>query len=294
MAPLVLGEGDAKGRVRNILNLTKPKFYGVAAAVVMVAVMMVGLLTNPADNGVWLTENEIVDTFAAHDLAMAKDSGKNPADYAIGGIEPAIYRFKDYDGTLYLYIFDNLDKTKSKIHLWPFGGSEKIEFDGSISTFDSKNASFFLEAPFGNGDILDANEASEFAKLENAISDTVFRYLNDGKTVVYHGESEHWRGTYQLKYYNNPITYEDGLLHMDSDNWNTYQLAYIGDDLENVGDDISFEFNQGFGGTGVRLNDAGIANLGSSGGNGGGSNPPQDVTLTVRWNGQEESFALQP
>lgn len=78
------------------------------------------------------------------------------------------------------------------------------------------------EAPFGNGDILDANMSSEFGKLATVISDTVFRYLNDGKTVVYHGESEH------------------------------------------------------------------------TGGNGGGANPPQDVSLTIRWNGQEENFVLKP
>ncbi|MCG2730240.1 MAG: hypothetical protein L6276_08145, partial [Acetobacterium sp.] len=289
------GEGDTKGRIRNILNLKKPKFYIIAAAVVILAVMIVGLITNPSDNSPWLTESEIVNTFEAHDLALAKDSSKNPADYAIGGIEPGIFRLKSYDGTLYVYIFDSLDKkTNSKIYLWPFGTSEEIEFDGPITTYDSKNASIFLEAPFGNSDTLDSNEYSKFVKLESLISDIVFRYLNDGKTVVYSGESKHWRGTYTLKYYNNPITDENGTLHMDCNNWNTYQLAYLGDDLENVGDDIAFEFNQGFSGTGVRLNDEGIANLGSSGGNGGGAYPPQDVALTVMWNGQEESFVLQP
>jgi len=286
--------GEIKQKFANLINLKKQKFYVVAAAVVILVVMMVGLITNPPDNSVWLTKNEIVNTFAAHGLTLAKDSSKNPADYAIGGIEPAIFGFNDYDGTLYLYIFDSLDKTNSKIHLWPFGISEKIEFDGSITTYDSKNVSIFLEAPFGNGDTLDANAYSEFGKLESLISDTVFRYLNDGKTVVYSGESEHWRGTYTLKYYNNPITDENGTLHMDTYHWNTYQLAYIGDDLEKVVDNIAFEYDQGFSGTGVILNDEGIANLEGSGGNGGGANPPQDVSLTVKWNGQEESFVLQP
>jgi len=285
--------GDLKQRLANRIHLKKPKFYVVVAAGVILAVVMVGLIMNPWDNGVWLTKNEIVDTFEVHGLRLAKDSSKNPADYAIGGIEPAIFRFNEYDGTLYLYIFDSLDKTNSKIGFWPFGISEKIEFDGSITTFASKNVSFFLEAPFGNGDILDANEINQFAKLENAVSDTVFRYLNDGKTVVYHGASEHWRGTYTLKYYNNPIMYEDGILHMDSDGWETSQAAYLGDDPENVGK-ISYKYDRdGIGGegTGLRLNDKGIVNLG---GGSGMANPPQDVSLTVRWNGQEESFVLQP
>ena len=294
MSPLAFGEGDTKGRIRNILNLKKPKFYVVAAAGIILAVMMVGLITNPSDNSAWLTENEIVDTFAAHDLALAKDRNKNPADYAIGGIEPGIFRFKDYEGTLYIYIFDSLNERDAKTNLWEFDESDKVEFDGSVTTYDSKNAFIFLEAPFGNGVILDSNVYTEFAKLDAFISDTVFRYLNEGKTVVYNGESEHWSGTYTLKYYNNPIMDENGKLHMDSYNWNTYQLAYLGDDLENVGD-LSVEYNRtgnGGEGTGYRLNDEGIVNLG--GGGGGGANPPQEVTMTVMWNGQEESFVLKP
>jgi len=187
-----------KGRIRNILNLKKPKFYVVAAAGVILAVIMVGLITNPSDNSAWLTENEIVDTFAAHDLALEKDRSKNPSDYAIGGIEPGIFRLKEYDETLYLYIFDNMDERNDKVKpwRWQFDGSDEIEFDGSVTANDSKNASIILEAPFGNGDILDSNKFIEFGKLKTLISDTVFRYLNDGKTVVYNGVSEHWRGTY--------------------------------------------------------------------------------------------------
>ena len=68
-----------KGRIRNILNLKKPKFYVVAAAGVILAVIMVGLITNPSDHSAWLTENAIVDTFAAHDLALAKaNTGAEP------------------------------------------------------------------------------------------------------------------------------------------------------------------------------------------------------------------------
>ncbi|KNZ40227.1 hypothetical protein [Acetobacterium bakii] len=244
----------------------------------------------------WLTENEIVDTFEAHDLALAKDSCKNPSDYAIDGIEPGIFRFKDYDGTLYIYIFDNLNITNDKLSFWPFYASDRIEFDGSITTYDSKNASIILEAPFGNGDILDSHVYSEYGKLTTIISDTVFRYLNDGKTVVQNGASEHWRGTYTLKYYNNPIKDKSGRLHMDTYGWETSQLAYLGDDPENVGN-IKYKYDRagsGGEGSGLRLNDEGIVNLGGGGGSGGFSNPSQEVTITIMWNGQEESFALQP
>ena len=83
---------------------------------------------------------------------------------------------------------------------------------------------------------------------------------------------------------------------MDNYGWETSQLAYIGDDPENVGN-ISVEYNRtgsGGKGTGLNINDEGTVNIGGGGGNGAVSNPPQEVTMTVMWNGQDESFILQP
>jgi len=40
--------------------------------------------------------------------------------------------------------------------------------------------------------------------------------------------------------------------------------------------------------------DDGIVNLGDGSGNGPMSTPPQEVTITVMWNDQEESLVLQP
>lgn len=227
---------------------------------------------------------------------LEKDSSKNPSNYAIGGVKPGIFRFKESDGTLYIYIFDNLNERYNKYNHWESSGSDKVEFDGWVNAYHSKNASIFLEAPFGDGNTLDSNETSQFSKLTTIISDTVFLYLNDGKTIVYNGESEHWRGTYTLKYYNNPIEDENGTLHMDNYSWDASQLAYLGDDPENVGN-ISYKYDRTGGGgegTGANLNDEGGVNLGSSGGNGAGSTPPQEVTFSVMWNGQKESFNLKP
>ncbi|WP_423055418.1 M56 family metallopeptidase [Acetobacterium carbinolicum] len=293
LSPLAFGEGDTKGRIRNILNLKQPKFYVVAAAVIILIGTMIGLLTNPSDTSAWLTEKEIVNTLSAHNLAMAKDDNKNPADYAIGGIEPGIFQLKAYDDTIYIYIFDNIDERYANSNPWGFDDNE---FDGSINTYHSKNASIVLEAPFGNGDLLEATESSEFRTLATVISDTIFLYLNDGKTVVYHGESEHWVGTYTLKYYNNPIEDENSSQYLDNYGWGTSQLAYRGDDPERVGS-ISYKYDRtgaGGEGTGLRVNDEGIVNLGGSSGNGAISNPPQEVTITVMWNDQEESLVLQP
>jgi hypothetical protein len=83
---------------------------------------------------------------------------------------------------------------------------------------------------------------------------------------------------------------------MDNYGWDTSQLAYLGDDPETVGN-ISYKYNRAGGsgeGTGANINDEGIVNLGGSSGNGAVSTPPREVTITVMWNGQEDSFVLQP
>lgn len=283
-----------------MLNLKKSKFYIIAiiaAVVVILAVIIVGPITTPSAASGWLTENEIIDTFIAHDLALEKDSSKNSSNYAIGGIKPGIFRLKEYDATLYIYIFDSLNERYENFILWDFDNIDSIEFNGSVNAYHSKNASIVLEAPFGNGDILNSNEISEFSKLANVISDTVFLYLNDGKTIVYHGESEHWRGTYTLKYYSNPIEDENGQRYLDTYHWETSQLAYRGDDLENIGA-ISYKLKRGLSsggeGTSLIMNDEGIVHLGGSGGSGGGNNLPQEIAITVIWNDQEESLILEP
>lgn len=45
--PLTFGEGDTKGRIRNLANWRKPAFWVILAAVLACAVMAVCLLTNP-------------------------------------------------------------------------------------------------------------------------------------------------------------------------------------------------------------------------------------------------------
>lgn len=45
--PLAFGEGNVKGRIKNVLNYKKPTFWVIAVALVIVLVVAVGLFTNP-------------------------------------------------------------------------------------------------------------------------------------------------------------------------------------------------------------------------------------------------------
>ncbi|MEW9125254.1 MAG: M56 family metallopeptidase, partial [Thermotaleaceae bacterium] len=46
-SPLAFGEGNVKGRIKNVLNYRKPRFWVVVASVISVAAVSIGLLGNP-------------------------------------------------------------------------------------------------------------------------------------------------------------------------------------------------------------------------------------------------------
>ena len=50
-SPVAFGESNTKGRIKNILNYKKPKFWVVVGAIVVVIVSTIGLLSNPIGNG---------------------------------------------------------------------------------------------------------------------------------------------------------------------------------------------------------------------------------------------------
>lgn len=50
MSPLAFGEGDTKGRVKNVLNFKKPKAYFIILIAIILVSVSVGLLANPRNN----------------------------------------------------------------------------------------------------------------------------------------------------------------------------------------------------------------------------------------------------
>ncbi|WP_373000690.1 M56 family metallopeptidase [Lutispora sp.] len=50
-SPLAFGEGNVKGRIKNVLNYKKPKFWIVTFSVIIVVVICLGLISNPASKG---------------------------------------------------------------------------------------------------------------------------------------------------------------------------------------------------------------------------------------------------
>jgi hypothetical protein len=48
-APLAFGEGNVRGRIKNVLNYKRPRFWIVIFSVVLVTAVGIGLMANPKD-----------------------------------------------------------------------------------------------------------------------------------------------------------------------------------------------------------------------------------------------------
>jgi hypothetical protein len=293
--PLAFGEGDTKERIKNILRAKKPKTYVVVLTLSFIAIVSVGLLTNPFDDSVWLTEKEIVKTFKSDGLVLVKDQEKDPSDYLLGGITPGIYKLDDYHAHMYIYIFKNLNERKEITQSSPmYGFNNKLD-DSITNSYFSKNALIVLEAPSEFLNSLEYSEylevASVYKEMNDIVSESVLLDLNEGEIAVYKGESQHWTGTYTYSYYNLPLEDEDGRLQMDAYYWDGGQLSYNGSNPQSVGQ-ISYESSWGSSGTCSTLDDGDLS-LGGGGGNSAKSVLPSQVELTVNWNNQSETLVLK-
>lgn len=84
--PLAFGEGDTKGRIRNLAHWKKPAFWAVLMAVIACIVLGVGLLTNPEK------ENASVDNEDGYYLLIGAEGVESievATAYTSGGVENA-------------------------------------------------------------------------------------------------------------------------------------------------------------------------------------------------------------
>lgn len=58
ITPLAFGEGDIKGRVKNILNFKQPKFYIVVISLIVLMVAAFGLLSNPKEKSMGINKTD--------------------------------------------------------------------------------------------------------------------------------------------------------------------------------------------------------------------------------------------
>lgn len=272
--------------------MKKLKVWGVVTGIVaLIALITIGVLGykigEDAENGV-LTLKTIVKTLEKEGLSIEKDKSKSPDEYDLSGVKPSIYTVEDSKDTLLIYVFDSF-REKEKI----LDETDRFNNNYSMEEF-SYNAKNSLIVFIPNETPGNEEEFKALGDKLNLISETTFKYLNNGKERVYKGESENWQGTFTMKYYEQWFKDEVGIQY-DSYSTDYPVIKYKGEDLDNVGTiDIEYETANGGGhSTGLNLDKDGYAKAGSFGGNGSILAEDNDITFIIKWNGKEERIVLK-
>ncbi|MBK5243337.1 MAG: hypothetical protein JJD95_19350 [Clostridium sp.] len=266
------------------------KIWGIITVlVVIVAVVAIGVIaykTGEKPKNDILTLKTIVKTFENQGVVLKEDGSKSPDEYEINGVNPVIFNIGEKKGTLLVYTF------KSFVEREDIVNEGNKQFDFMAYPFNSKNA--YLVYIASQNPETEAGMKS-IHETYVSISDIVFKQLNDGKEIIYSGESTNWEGTFNLKYYEHWWEDETGKLRYESYHDSSPLIKYKMPDITSVGT-VNFEYETTAGGgsiTGVKPNKEGYLEVGRSGGSGAIPSENEEVTFKVNWNGKEETIILK-
>ena len=272
--------------------MKKLKIWGwIISIAVLIGFITIGVLSykigEDAKKDV-LSLKTIVKVFEKEGLSLEEDKSKSPEEYDLNGVKPSIFTVGDSKDTLLIYVFDSF-REKEKI----LETTDRFNDPFSMEEFSYKaKNSLIVFIPDESSKT--EEEFKVIGEKLKVISDATFKYLNNGKEIVYKGESENWEGTFTMKYYEHWFEDEESTQY-DSYNTTYPVIKYKGSDLDKVGI-IDFEYETTAGGgtsTGVTLDKDGFVNAGSAGGNGAMHDKNSDITFIIKWDGKEEQIVLK-
>ncbi len=133
-SPLAFGEGNIKGRIKNVMNFRKPAFWVLVVAVIAVAVVCFCLMTNPATANI--SNNDVVDLSDIEEMNIGADEGSqtsleptvpelSPEQNAgadMAELDYASDNFVIFHGYFGLFVYDiNSNKIVRSLDLKPIG-----------------------------------------------------------------------------------------------------------------------------------------------------------------------------
>lgn len=274
-------------------SMKKLKIWGLitvaVAIVVAIAIGTIGYKIGEKPKNDILTLKTIVKTFEKQGMVLKEDSSKSPDEFELSGVKPAVFAIDDKKGTLLVYTFKSFVERKDIVEK-----SNKFNNLFSLQEY-SLNAKNTRLVYLSEQNPTTEEEMKSIGETRVLISDIVFKYLNDGKVLIYKGESTSWEGTFTVKYYEHWWKDEKGTLHYDAYNESSPLVKYKMTDITSVGS-IDFEYKTTSGGgasTGSSLDKEGYSRMGKSGGTGAMHSENEDITFTIKWNGKKENIILK-
>lgn len=158
---LAFGEGNVKGRIKNVLNYKRPRFWIVAIVVLIAVALCVGLMTNPKSpatfNGSSYRVEEILYQAPWYSFIYTLDTAPQysiSSDYALYSKETSDEDWNMHDG-LYRY---EISKQELYALFRPILNNVDKEIDKAKLIYRSdtndSNRTFYLVIQQKNGDVL--------------------------------------------------------------------------------------------------------------------------------------------
>jgi hypothetical protein len=268
---------------------------------ILAAVVISGVSLLPAYWGIGtptgsgtLSLAQVVAAFRSAGISLDRGWAGAPAELAIKGVRPAVYRLDGGSERLYIYVFPSIGERKAVCD----DGRKLTETSVAAAPFRQQGQ---LAAFYCARNILLAytpgvrsNSGNSQYQIARKIEELTYTRLNGGRKLVFQGEGPHWQAEIVYLYYAYRWTDSSGREVYESRDLEYPALQYKGSDAELVGQ-VNYKMETYSGGMGGSIP---MSQLRQSGlGSGGGSSGPQvredDVfTATVEWSGRQERFTL--
>ncbi len=114
-SPLAFGEGNVKGRIKNVLNYKKPRFWVIVFSIVIVTTVMIGLIANPKQQDTIQLDNIVPDNLSgAQGAAYTTEYDKVKIEFLsdMKGFKPTD-EFETTDSKIVAYIDATLKTTQT-------------------------------------------------------------------------------------------------------------------------------------------------------------------------------------
>lgn len=261
----------------------------VALLTVIIVIGAVGYKIGQQPTGDILTVKQIVGTLKKGDIKLREINGDNLTDKDLNGHKPTVFQVGETADTLLIYTFKSFVEREDIVR-----ETKKYNFSYSFENipFNAKNALIVYQPDINN---LSAENMQRISAIKTKLDEIIFEALNNGESLVFQGESEHWETTITLKYYQHWWKAENGRLEYESYHTEEPIIRYKKADIEKVGNiAVKYESTSGGGSSsGLELDRDGYARCGKSGGNGAIPSKDSVYTVTVEWLDQEETMELK-
>lgn len=236
-----------------------------------------------------LSVKQVVTYFAQEGLKLKTDNDNPYAGEEINGVKPVGFTIDKSEDQVLIYEYKDFDTRKDAARQWKKKGAEDglsgfMGFD-EPTLYGARNILIIYAAGSDEPTIEDVERAGKVKKV-------VFYQLNNARKIVFAGEGQYWQGKLTVDYYENWLR-KDDKLEYDQYHFTKPELTYKGSDSLN-GAVVTYNFNTPGGMTGgtIEWPDDNKRVLGTGGGNGSFSRENKALSVTVKWNGQVETFEL--